>query len=107
MVGEMLNIEIPEGMLEQKPANYSTYAAHLEHVKEQKDRRAKEQEERKAYKKKHRGPDRSKQFKMDVSHECDTSVTSNEGNVSRSSVNESTVSEDMDHQDVANGNSVT
>ncbi|XP_053405352.1 uncharacterized protein LOC123523052 [Mercenaria mercenaria] len=66
MIGEMLDIEIPESMLQQKPANYSTYAAHMEQVKEQKARYAKEREERKAYKKKNRGPDRSRQFKMDL-----------------------------------------
>ncbi|XP_060561364.1 snurportin-1-like [Ruditapes philippinarum] len=109
MVGELLGIEIPDCMLQQKPANYSTYAAHMQQVKDRKEHFAKELEEKKAHRKQKRGQDRSKQFKMDVSRECDVSDTSisNEGNISKSSVNDSNVSEDMEHQVVANGNNVT
>jgi hypothetical protein len=109
MVGELLGIEIPDCMLQQKPANYSTYAAHMQQVKDRKEHFAKELEEKKAHRKQKRGQDRSKQFKMDVSQECDVSDTSisNEGNISKSSVNDSNVSEDMEHQGVANSNNVT
>ena len=70
MVTEMIGVEVPERMNEQKPANYSTYAAHLEHVKEQKEKIKKDQEKRVADRKAKRGPDRSRQFKMEVSSEA-------------------------------------
>ncbi|XP_060596088.1 snurportin-1-like [Ruditapes philippinarum] len=66
MVGELLGIEIPDCMLQQKPANYSTYAAHMQQVKDRKEHFAKELEEKKAHRKQKRGQDRSKQFKMDL-----------------------------------------
>lgn len=103
----MLSIEVPESMMQQKPANYSTYAAHLDQVKENKERIAKLQEEKKFNKKKNRGPDRSRQFKMDVSHERDMSNVSKEGDVSNTSAINSTVNEEMDQQAVDNGNNVT
>lgn len=116
MVGEMLGIGVPERMMQQKPANYSTYAAHLDQVKENKERIAKLHEEKKFNKKKNRGPDRSRQFKMDVSHvgdisnvskEGDISNVSKEGDISNTSAIDNTVSEEMEQQAVDNGNNVT
>ncbi|KAL4227737.1 hypothetical protein ACF0H5_013173 [Mactra antiquata] len=66
MLPEILNIEVSEQVLQQKPANYLSYAAHLEEVRVRKEKIAKEQEERKENRKKKRGPDRSQQFKMDL-----------------------------------------
>lgn len=107
MVGEMIGIDIPECMMQQRPANYSTYAAHMEQVREKKEQYAKLKEERKEYRKQKRGPDRSREFKMDVSHKCDVSDISTEGNISNSSINDSNVNEGMEHQEVASGSNVT
>lgn len=44
MLPEILEIEVPEKLLSERPDNYSNYAAHLEHVAEMKK---KQEEERK------------------------------------------------------------
>lgn len=66
MISEMLGIKVPDSMMQQKPANYSTYADHLTQVKETKEKIEKDREVRKANRNKKRGPDRSRQFKMDL-----------------------------------------
>lgn len=96
MLPEILNIQVSDEILQQKPANYSSYAAHLEEVEQRKERIAKEQQEKKENRKKKRGADRSHNFKMDVSQETDTSNTTQD--LSGSGINVSTHSEDMDHQ---------
>lgn len=88
MVPEMLGMECPEIMMSQKPANYTSYTKHLQDVQETRERIEKEKAERLAERKAKRGADRSAKFKMDVSEP----------------VNNSDVSEQMEHQTVTTEN---
>lgn len=83
MIPEMLNIEVPEVMMSQKPANYTTYTEHLQQVKELKEKIEKEKAERFTNKKSRRGPDRSQHFKMDVSQTVEQTRGANEGSGER------------------------
>ncbi|WAQ99911.1 SPN1-like protein [Mya arenaria] len=67
MVSEMLGLEVPPAMMEQKPANYTTYQQHLTQVKETRERQEKEKTDRLVEKKARRMADRAHKFKMDVS----------------------------------------
>ena len=87
MVPEMLDIEVPESMMSQKPANYTSYANHLQDVKETKEKFEKAKADKAAIRKAKRGPERSRQLKMDVSVTVGDSVSTG---------NEET--EQMEHQ---------
>lgn len=94
MVPEMLDIEVPESMMSQKPANYTSYTKHLEEVQETRARFEKERADKAANRKAKRGPDRSRQFKMDVSQTVDNTGVS--AGVA--------VTEHMEHQTVPSEN---
>ncbi|XP_022334517.2 uncharacterized protein LOC111131337 [Crassostrea virginica] len=46
MLPEILGVEVPEKLLAERPDNYSNYAAHLEHVAEEKEKREKEKKKK-------------------------------------------------------------
>ena len=78
MLPEILGVTIPDKWIEQKPANYSTYQAHIEHIQEVREKRKEEMEKREKNREQ-RKEDRkqrqkqaqvkAQQYKMDVSSE--------------------------------------
>lgn len=75
MLPEILRVTIPDKWIEQKPANYSTYQAHIEHIqevrekrKEEWDKREKNKEQRKVDRKQRQkqAQVKAQQYKMDL-----------------------------------------
>ena len=78
MLPEILAVDIPNKWIEQKPANYSTYQAHIDHIQEVKQKRADEIAKREQNREQRRDDRKQRQkqaqvkaqqYKMDVSLE--------------------------------------
>lgn len=108
MLPEILGVTIPEKWMEQKPANYSTYQAHIEHIQEVKEKRAadllqreinREQRREDRKKRQKEAQVKAQQYKMDVS--VKNFSFGSQGQTAQSQGQ--TQNETMDAQSVENG----